>query len=527
MIRPAAQACLAVLLTAMLSAMAAAAPAPLVPPATATATAGAEAGSSAAARTVTVGSKNFSESYLLGEISAQLLEGAGIPVERRFGLGGTLICFEALRTGEIDVYVEYTGTITETILSAPVDATRAALSAPLAELGLQTLPELGFDNTYALAMDEARAAAEGVVTISDLQQRDDLRIAFSHEFVDRADGWRGLRDVYGFTVTPTGIEHGLAYQAIAAERIDVTDAYSTDGDIERYGLRVLVDDREFFPRYAALPLAREDLPDAAVRVLARLEGRIDAELMRVLNAQVVVDGRAFADVAEEFLREEGLTGSRVPRGAEDGSDLRRALIANTSVHLQLTGIALLLAVCIGLPLAVVVHRSRHASRIVLYVAGLLQTIPSIALLALLIPVLGIGTAPAVVALFLYSLLPILRSTVTALLTVDPLLRRVAVGMGLTPLQQIRWLLLPMALPNVLAGVRTAAVISIGTATLAAFVGAGGLGQPIVTGLALNDTGMILQGAIPAACLAVLTELLFELLERRLIPAHLRDDPLGK
>lgn len=484
-----------------------------------------EASDATAPASVVVGSKNFSESYLLGEISAQLLEGAGIPVERRFGLGGTLICFEALRTGEIDFYVEYTGTITEAILTRPVAPTRAALAAPLAAMNLQVLPELGFDNTYALAMDETLATSAGIATISDLQRRDDLRIALSHEFIDRDDGWRGLREAYGFAVTPIGIEHGLAYQAIAAGRIDVTDAYSTDGDIERYGLRVLIDDRDFFPRYAALPLARKDLSVAAARVLARLQGRIDAQRMRELNAEVVVAQRSFADVAEGFLAEEGLAGTRVARGADDGADLRRALLRNTAVHLQLTGIALLLAVCIGLPLGILVHRSRQASRVVLYAAGLLQTIPSIALLALLIPVLGIGTAPAVVALFVYSLLPILRSTVTALLTVDPLLRRVAVGMGLTPLQQIRWLLLPMALPNVLAGVRTAAVISIGTATLAAFVGAGGLGQPIVTGLALNDPGMILQGALPAAALAVLTELLFELLERRLIPAHLRGDPL--
>jgi osmoprotectant transport system permease protein len=163
---------------------------------------------------------------------------------------------------------------------------------------------------------------------------------------------------------------------------------------------------------------------------------------------------------------------------------------------------------------------------VLYGAGLLQTIPSIALLALMIPLFGIGWMPAIVALFLYSLLPILRNTITALLTVDPLLRRVAVGMGLTPLQQVRWLLLPMALPTILAGVRTAAVISIGTATLAAFVGAGGLGEPIVTGLSLNDPRLILQGAVPAALLALATELAFELLERRLVPPPLRRDPLG-
>jgi osmoprotectant transport system permease protein len=195
-------------------------------------------------------------------------------------------------------------------------------------------------------------------------------------------------------------------------------------------------------------------------------------------------------------------------------------VRNTLRHLQLTATALAAAIVVGLITGIVVHRSKSISRIVLYLAGLLQTIPSIALLALMIPLFGIGFVPAIVALFLYSLLPILRNTVTALITIDPLLRRVAEGMGLTPLQQIRHVLLPLALPNVLAGVRVATVICIGTATLAAFIGAGGLGDPIVTGLALNDVNLILQGAVPAAALALITEIAFELLERVLVPPHM-------
>ncbi|MEE4297845.1 MAG: glycine betaine ABC transporter substrate-binding protein [Pseudomonadales bacterium] len=475
---------------------------------------------SGAERPVAIGSKSFGESYLLGEIFAQLLEADGLEVERRFGLGGTLICKEALDTGEIDVYPEYTGTITQAILRAELAATPEAIAAPLARLGLRTLPPLGFDNTYALAVDGERARREGLERISDLLPRDDLVFAFSNEFVERDDGWAGLRLAYGFDFAVNGVDHGLAYQALASGRIDVTDAYSTDGDLERYGLFVLEDDLGFFPTYLALPLARDDLPAEAAASLARLEGRIDAARMRALNARVSVDGLGFDEVAQAFLLEEGLVeAGRAMRGR------RSDLLANTLRHLQLTGSALLAAVLLGLPLGVLVHRSPRSSRVVLYVASLLQTIPSIALLALLIPLLGIGWAPAVVALFLYSLLPILRATVTALLTVDPLLVRVAVGMGLTERQQVRHLLLPLAMPNVLAGVRTAAVISIGTATLAAFVGAGGLGQPIVTGLALNDPELILQGALPAAFLALATELAFEGLERRLVPAHLRSDPL--
>ncbi|MEE4359983.1 MAG: glycine betaine ABC transporter substrate-binding protein [Pseudomonadales bacterium] len=475
----------------------------------------------AAAEAIVVGSKNFPEGRLLGEIVAQTLEGAGYEVERRLGLGGTLICYEALVSGEIDVYVEYTGTITEAILAEPHAAERDALTAPLAALGLRTLPELGFDNTYALALAGELARAEQIVALSDLARLSDVRAAFSHEFIERSDGWRGLRQAYGLSFVPRGIDNALAYRAIESGQLDLTDANSTDGELQRYDVRVLEDDRAFFPRYAALPLVRADFPAGAEDALAVLAGRIDAARMRSLNARVVVEGADFGATAATFLAEAGIATASGATG-----DLRSALVRNTVDHLRLTAIALSLACLVGLPLGILVHRSRRLASTVLYTAGLLQTIPSIALLALMIPVFGIGWAPAVVALFLYSLLPILRNTVTALLSVDPLLRRVAAGMGLTTSQQVRWLLLPMALPTILAGVRTAAVISIGTATLAAFVGAGGLGEPIVTGLSLNDPRLILQGAIPAALLALGTELAFELLERRLVPAALRRDPLA-
>jgi osmoprotectant transport system permease protein len=175
---------------------------------------------------------------------------------------------------------------------------------------------------------------------------------------------------------------------------------------------------------------------------------------------------------------------------------------------------------IAIPAGVLVYRLPAISRPILYLTGLLQTIPSIALLAFMIPVFGIGVVPAIVALFLYALLPILRNTATALFSVDPLLKKVSVGMGLTTWQRLRHIELPLAAPTIFAGIKTAAVINIGTATLAAFIGGGGLGEPIVTGLALNDTKLILEGAIPAALLAVLVEFGFERLEKILIPKHL-------
>ncbi len=466
---------------------------------------------------IVVGSKNFTEGYLLAEILAQTLEGSGFEVERRFGFGGTKIAYEALRAGEIDVYPEYTGTIREVLLQADGELTDAALAAALAEDGLQILPSLGFNNTYALAVSPDIASRYGLRTISDLVGAPALRAAFSHEFLNRPDGWPGLATAYRLPLQPSGIEHGLAYQAIDDGAIDLTDAYSTDGELLRYRLTLLGDDRGFFPRYAAVPLARATLDPLAVSSLAGLADTLDDAAMRRLNAAVVVDGRPIPEVAASFR---GMLDGR-SGGTTSGNALIASLVRNTARHLALTGAALLLASLIGTVLAIAVHQSRQWSGAALYVAGLLQTIPSIALLALMIPLLGVGVVPAVVALFLYSLLPILRNTVTALTTTDPVCHEVAQAIGLSRRQQLRHVSLPLAAPHILAGVRTAAVISIGTATLAAFIGAGGLGEPIVTGLALNDTAMILQGAIPAALLAIFTELAFSGLERALIPAHLR------
>ena len=471
---------------------------------------------------ITVGSKNFNEGYLLAEIISQSLELEGFSVDRKFGLGGTLVCYEALVNGAIDVYVEYTGTLAEAILKleGPMPDL-GQLNSTVSGQGLQVLPSLGFNNTYALVMRKALAGQKGITRISDLAAHPELVLAFSLEFLNREDGWPGLVRTYNLSGKPTGIEHGLAYQAVAEGSVDVIDAYSTDGELSRYELAILDDDRRFFPQYHAVPFARSDLPDGARKVLIGLAGTIDDNRMQELNRKTTVDGSSFAQVASEFLREEGLGET----GVEDR--LVSSILGNTVTHLKLTAIALALGCLVGLPLGILVFRTRSVASMTVYVAGLLQTIPSIALLALMIPLFGIGVLPAIVALFLYSLLPILRNTVTALITIDPVLKRVAEAIGLTRREQLHHVLLPMALPNILAGIRTAAVISIGTATLAAFIGAGGLGEPIVTGLALNDTGLILQGAIPAACLAILVELLFELLERLTIKPHMLQGQLPK
>jgi osmoprotectant transport system permease protein len=474
-------------------------------------------------RAMAVGSKNFTEGYILSEILAQLLESAGYRVERRFGLGGTLVCYEALTGGEIDVYPEYSGTLEQAILKLPERASFQDLQRRVRDdTAVELLETFGFNNTYAVALARDRARELGVEKIGDLARHTDLRIAFSHEFINRNDGWPGLKRVYDLPQDPSGIEHGLAYQAIESGKIDATDVYSTDGDIEKNGLVLLDDDRGYFPVYLAAPLVRAGLDSAAKAVLNRLEGRITEAEMREMNAAVLLDGKTFAAVAREFIASEGLAGAGGDAVAGDGR--WRALWRRTARHLELTFIALVASMLVAIPAGILVFRSRRLARPVIYVAGALQTIPSIALLAFMIPLFGIGVTPAVVALFLYALLPILRNTVASLYSIDPVLKKVAVGMGLTVRQRLRYVELPLAAPTILAGVKTAAVINIGTATLAAFIGAGGLGEPIVTGLALNDTALILEGAVPAAALAIATELFFEAIERFLIPRHLGQKP---
>jgi len=468
------------------------------------------------AETIVVGSKSFAENYILAEAAARLLEHHGYPVERRQGLNGTKIAFEGLSNRAIDIYPEYTGTISEVILQRPELRSIESIRDALAGQGLDLLDPLGFDNSYGLAVTRELAARLSLARISDLRAHPELRVALPHEFISRGDGWAGLKTAYGLPHVPHGIEHSLAYQAIESEQVDVIAVYTTDGEIIRSGLVVLDDDMEYFPMYRAAFLTRNDLPPGARNVLNQLSGRIDNNRMRQMNLEALSPDVSIEQVALGFLDQELL----VPSDSGP-SPLVASLWRNTQRHLKLTALALLSAIIVGVGVAIAVHRYRPLSNAFLYFAGLMQTVPSIALLALMIPLVGVGQVPAVIALFLYSLLPIARSTVTAMLAIPPGYRQVAAAMAMTRAQELRFVLLPLAMPHVIAGIRTATVICIGTATLAAFIGAGGLGDPIVTGLALNDTRLILQGAIPAAALAILTELLFGLAERWLVAPHMR------
>jgi len=470
----------------------------------------------AQAEPVRIGSKTFAENYILAEAAALLLEARGYEVERRFGMNGTQILFDALSNDEIDLYPEYTGTISEVILKDPALNDLESLRGALAPQGFELFDPIGFENAYAVAASTAAAAHHGLRRISDLREAPSLRIALPHEFLNRQDGWPGLKAHYGIERDAAGIEHSLAYEAIKAGSVDLIAVYTSDGQIELSDLVILEDDLDFFPKYEAAFLARDDVNSGVRSIVEELSGRIDDARMRKLNLEVLDPSRSYRQIAAGLLLADGLIAADAVEAT-----LWDDLWKNTRRHLKLTAIALALAVMAGVGIASVVYPHRRLADGFLYFTGLLQTIPSIALLALLIPLVGVGQTPAIIALFLYSLLPIARSTITAMLAIPPSYRQVAAAMAMSHRQELRYVLMPLAMPHVLAGIRTAAVISIGTATLAAFIGAGGLGDPIVTGLALSDSGLILQGALPAAGLAVLTEMLFSAIERALVVPHMR------
>ena len=471
------------------------------------------------AQSIRVGAKHFNEGYLLGEILAQLFEENGYQVQRKYNLGGTLICFQALINNEIDIYPEYSGTISQQILKLNKKLDFNELQKEIEHRYNLIISEpYGFNNTYALAVRENLAEKLDLNQISDLVHHPRLKFAFSYEFLKRNDGWENLKSTYNLPQVPVGIEHGLAYQAIDEGTVDVIDVYSTDGEIPRYNLRILTDDLNFFPDYFAVSLFRPELDLQTQEIINELKGKINAKKMQMMNARVVFDNDSYPEVARAFLVENKLikTGksASVP-------GFWTEILMKTVVHLQLTFVALLAAMILAIPMGIFIYKHSLTAKPILYLTGLLQTIPSIALLAFMIPLFGIGMVPAVVALFLYALLPILRNTAVSLFSIDPLLKKVAAGIGLTPWQRLRYVEIPLAIPTIFAGIKTAAVINIGTATLAAFIGAGGLGEFIVTGLALNDTSLIMKGAIPAALLAILVEFLFEMIERVFVPKHLQ------
>ena len=464
-----------------------------------------------------IGSKKFTESYVLGEIARRALNDAGVAAEHRQGMGGTIILWQALQGGQIDAYPEYTGTITQEILKNGQQPSFQEIRDALAKLGVGMTEPLGFNNTYALVMRRSEAERLGIHNIGDLRKHLELKMGLTHEFLDRQDGWRPLRERYGLAQQNIiGIDHALGYAALANGSIDVKDAYSTDAKIEQNDLVVLKDDLGFFPKYEAVFLFRSATSPDAINALRRLEGTLDEKRMTHLNMEAERT-KNYTSAANLYFQDDGKSASFA------SESFPHKLARWTLRHLELAGFSLLLSVIIGIPLGIVASRGGLVGQAILGFASIVQTIPSLALLALLVPLpfFGISVRTAIAALFLYGLLPIVRNTASGLQDIPRSLRESAVALGLSPFSRLWEIYLPMASRSILSGIKTSAVINVGTATLAALIGAGGLGEPILSGLNLNDHVTILEGAIPAAVLALLVQWFFDVLDRVLIPKGLR------
>jgi len=466
---------------------------------------------------VRIGSKQFTESVILGEVARLSAQQAGVDATHQRELGGTSILWSALQHGDIDAYPEYTGTLTQELLKnvAP-NADIATLREKLRPLGIGITDSLGFSDTYAVGVLESKAAELGITRLSDLTRHPELRFGFSNEFMDRQDGWPGMRASYALPQTQVrGLDHTLSYRAVADRAVDAIDLYSTDAEIPYYHLRVLEDDHHYFPPYDAVFLYRLPLEQSNpgfIDVLRQLSGRIDVKTMRQMNAEVKLKGAKETDVAARFL---GV------RADTDRAGLATRLLQRTGEHVKLVILSLGMAVLLAIPLGILAARWKRLGQLVIALTGVLQTIPSLAMFVFMIPLFGIGTWPAIAALFLYSLLPIVRNTHAGLTSIAPELRESAAALGLSSAARLRNVELPMAMRSILAGIKTAAVINVGTATLAALIGAGGYGQPILTGIRLDNIGLILEGAVPSAILALLVQAIFEGIEHWLTPRGLR------
>jgi osmoprotectant transport system permease protein len=466
---------------------------------------------------IIVGSKIFAESYILAEIFSQIIDETGeAKAIRKFGLGQTGIAFQALNEKKIDLYPEYTGTIAESILKDHVAKTIPELRAQLEPLGLTISDSLGFKDTYALAVRRDDAQEMSLSKISDLKSHTDIRAALSHEFMERSDGYPKLKAIYGFHLANLhGIAHGLSYQAIERDEISLTDIYSTDAMVQKLNLVVLEDDLSVFPDYSAIIFAQSSLPTRFPKTwkkLLALQDSISSSEMTHLNAMAELEKKTFAEVAAFFLKS---------KTQHQRASLWSTVWKLTKQHVALVGISLIAAVLVGVPLGIISAKYKFLGQIILSSSGVIQTIPSLALLCFLIPIFGIGNTPALVALFLYGLLPIVRGTYVGLTSLDSRLREVSKALGLSYLQRILRVEIPMASPSIMSGIRTSATINVGTTTLAALIGAGGYGVPIVTGLALNDINTILEGAIPAAIMALVVHWLFDLAEIFIVPKGIR------
>lgn len=472
---------------------------------------------------VRVASKVFTEAEILGDLATLVLQSAGYSAVHQRRLGGTLVCFEALINGEIDLYADYTGTLLQSTFEELKLQSMDALKQELSRRGLAISEPLGFNNTYAIGMLARRADELGIRTLSDLGKHPGLKLGFSPEFTQRADAWPGLKAHYGLPQSEiVTMQHELSYAALAQGDIDAIDLYSTDAKIDELKIRTLEDDRGFFPAYKAVYVYRADLaervPDIAA-LLGKLEGAVSEAEAVAMNAKADLQDMPEQTVAAAFLSQK--LGLAVSAEVES---VRSRIVRNTGEHLVMVGVAMLLGMLVAIPIGFFAYKRPALGLPLLGFLGVLLTIPSLALLVFMMPLFGIGLMPAIAALFLYCLLPMAWNTYVGLKSIPPQLEESAEALGLSPLSRTLRVELPLAARSIMAGIKISTVLTIGFASLGGFIGAGGYGEPIYNALQDNKPELAFIGAIPAAVMAVVALAAGELAERAVVPAGLRQKP---
>lgn len=450
-----------------------------------------------------IGSKIFTEGYILSEILAVHLEKNNFSVQRLGGLGATGVTEAAMQNKEIDLIVDYTGGIAKSFLKENGPISIPEINQRLQPLGFEISNSLGFNNTYALAVRKKWAEDNQVKKISDLKKMNRLEAAFTPEFTSRNENWINLRKVYGLNkIEVFQMDHQLAYESIKNENVQVIEAYSTDAKLREYDLVTLEDDLNFFPNYEAVIMThlgwKYKNPEQW-KVLKLLEGQITENQMIQMNGSVDLDKKSFNEVASSFLNVEAKSGSQI---------LFFDILKATQEHLVLVIIPVFIALIIGLPLAYVSYKIPQLQSVFGSIASIFQTVPSLAFLTLLIPLFGIGTFPAIIVLSLYAILPIFISSLYGFKSIPETLHLTCYTLKLNPTFKLLRVEFPLALSGILAGVQTALITTVATATLAALIGSGGYGKKIIAGLAVNDMNIVLSGAIPSALMALIFQLIF-------------------
>lgn len=479
----------------------------------------------AASKTFYIGSKKFTESVILGEALNLALQQKNLPSKHKAEIGGTRLLWNALLAGDIDAYPEYSGTLAEEIVRKK-NLSLEELRQELKAFGIGMSSPLGFNNTYALGIKNKVADKLNLFKLSDLIDHPELKLGFSAEFLQRQDGWPGLKKLYRLPQDNLkGLDHDIAYRALDSGDIDVTDLYSTDAEIQYHELRVLTDNLAYFPRYEAVFLYRlstaQEHPEF-LQTIQQFSGAISESTMIELNKKAKIDKMSSPVVASYLLQKmSGLTvATYTPNRFE-------RILSTTEEHLRLVFLSLFLAVLVAIPMGISASKYHNWGKFILGAVSGIQTIPAIALLVILIKPLnilglnGIGTTPAFIALFLYSLLPIVRSTHAGLEQISPSLREIAAVLNLSAHTRLLKIELPLALPYILAGIKTSAVINVGFATIGALVGAGGYGQSILSGIRLDNYSLILEGAIPAIVMALSVQWLFDVIEGHVVSPGLK------